>query len=112
MVAGTWLSILYLFGLGIFVGLIVGYSARKLNKLIAAIVGLTILAINLSHFVRIFNVDISFPLFGQLIEQFLRVLPFSSGSIYEAFDKVMLIASETPFIVGLIFGGVLGFKVI
>jgi uncharacterized membrane protein (Fun14 family) len=41
----------YIFTQGALLGLVVGFAFRKLNKLIAAVIGLALLAVNLLGFV-------------------------------------------------------------
>jgi uncharacterized membrane protein (Fun14 family) len=110
MIEGVLRPLLILFGEGLVFGAVVGYATRKLNKLIAAFVGLSLIAINLSYFAGVLGFDTTFPLLGQLVDNLLELLPFSMSRVWGLLEPVMRVVTKVPFLVGLVLGGVLGFK--
>jgi uncharacterized membrane protein (Fun14 family) len=108
----AWQSIIFTFGEGFILGLIVGYSTRKLNKLIAAFVGLFLLAINLSYLAGMFKIDTTIPLIGQLIDKLLEILPFSIENMWNLLKPILKTFTKIPFLTGLVFGGFVGFKLV
>jgi uncharacterized membrane protein (Fun14 family) len=110
MIEGVTRTLLTLFSGGLALGAVIGYATRKMNKLIAAFVGLGLLAVNLSYFAGVLGLDTAFPLLGQLVDSLVGLLPFSLGRLWEALEPALMVVTKIPFLVGLVLGGVLGFK--
>ena len=110
MVDEVWQPVIYLLGEGFVCGLVVGFAARRLNKLIAALVGLLILALNVLWFTRMLRVETGFPLLEQLSDNIFRLFPFSQFDVREELRSVFLVATRVPFLVGFLLGSVVGFK--
>jgi uncharacterized membrane protein (Fun14 family) len=110
MIKGVLGPLLTLFSGGLALGAVVGYATRKLNKLIAAFVGLGLIAINIYYFAGVLGLDTAFPLLGQLVDSLVGLLPFSMSRLWEALEPALMVVTQAPFLVGLVLGGVLGFK--
>jgi len=110
LVYGFLKPMLYLLGQGLIVGLVVGFSVRKLNKVIAALIGVTILALNVLWFMHMLEIDIGFQLLNKLGDTIFRLLPFSIGDLKQELGPLLLVAIQAPFIGGFFLGLIAGFK--
>ena len=81
-----------------------------MNKIIAAIIGVTILALNVLWFMRMLEVDIGFQLLNQLGDTIFRLLPFSLGDLKQELEPLLLVSLQAPFIGGFVLGLIAGFK--
>jgi len=106
----VWQPVLYLLGQGFIGGLVVGFAARKLNKLIAALVALLIVALNVLWFARMLGIETGFPLLEQLSDNIFSLFPFSQFDVRKELRPMFLVATRAPFIAGFLLGSVLGFK--
>ena len=111
MIDEVWQPVLYLLGQGFIGGLVFGFAARKLNKLIAALVALLIVALNVLWFARMLGIETGFPLLEQqLSDNIFSLFPFSQFDVGKELRPMFLVATRAPFIAGFLFGSVLGFK--
>ena len=88
----------------------VGFAVRKLNKLIAALVALLIVALNVLWFARMLGVETGFPLLEQLLDNIFGLFPFLQFDVREELRSLFLVATRVPFIAGFILGSFVGFK--
>ncbi len=93
------------------VGLVVGSAVRKLNKVIAAALGFSILAINVIWFARMMGVELPVPQVNDLVDSLLRLLPFTLLDVTERFGSLMPVITSLPFAGGLLLGAWAGFKI-
>jgi uncharacterized membrane protein (Fun14 family) len=105
-----WQPLAYIFVQGLLVGLVVGFAVRKLNKAIAAVLGFSVLAINVVWFARMMGVELPVPQVNDLVDSLLRLLPFTLSDVTERFGSLMPVMTSLPFIGGLLVGAWAGFK--
>ena len=110
MIDALWQPVAYIFGQGILAGLVVGFAMRKLNKVIAAVVGFALLVINVLWFARMTGVDLAIPVLNELFDSLLGLLPFSPSEIAGELGPMMPLVTSLPFIGGFLVGGWAGFK--
>ncbi len=92
-------------------GLIVGFVVRKLNKAIAAMLGFSVLVINVVWFTRMIGVELPVSQINDLIDSIMRLLPFTLSEVTERFGSLMPVIMSLPFIGGLLMGAWAGFKI-
>jgi uncharacterized membrane protein (Fun14 family) len=100
----------YIFTQGALLGLVVGFAFRKLNKLIAAVIGLALLAVNLLGFVKMMEIKLPIPQLDQLAETILQLLPFAPTDLTDRLGPMMPLLTSLPFIGGAVAGAWIGFK--
>jgi len=105
-----WQPVLYLLGQGFIGGLAVGFAARKLNRVIAALVGVLIVALNILWFARMLGLETGLGLLKRLSDAIFNLLPFSGFDAQEEIRPMFLVATRIPFIAGFILGSAVGFK--
>jgi len=110
LVNELWQPILYLLGQGFISGLVVGFGARKLNKAIAAIFGVLILAINVLWFSRMLGMDTGFVILNQLADALFNLLPFTWAEVQRGLGPMLMVSTQVPFIAGFLLGAAAGFK--
>lgn len=110
MVDGIWQPMLYMLGRGFIGGLVVGFAARKLNKVIATLLGATILALNVLWFARMLGGDTGFQLLRQLADAVFGLIPFSWAEVQRELEPVLMVSAQVPFIAGFLIGLASGFK--
>jgi len=101
----------YVFVQGAIVGLIMGVAVRKLNKVIAAVIGFTLFAVNMLWFARMMGIDLNIPQLNNLADGLLEMLPFSPSEVAGELGPMMPLVASLPFIGGFLVGGWVGFKV-
>ncbi len=107
---GVWQPLAYVFVQGLVVGLVLGFVLRRLNKAIAALLGFSILAINVIWFARMMGIELPIPEVNEVFDSVLRVLPFTLSVVKERFGSLMPVLTSLPFIGGLLAGAFLGFR--
>ena len=107
MSLGPYEPLIYIAGQGALVGLVIGFMIRKLNKAIAATMGLLIIAINVFWFLRMLEIPINLP----AIDPILDLLPVQPADIVDQYGGMMPAVSSLPFIGGAIVGLWIGFKI-
>jgi uncharacterized membrane protein (Fun14 family) len=105
-----WGPLAFVFIQGLLVGLVVGFAVRKLNKVVAAVVGFSVLAINVVWFARMMEIDIPIPRVNDVMDFLLRLLPFSASDLLDQFGTMMPLLTSLPFIGGQLVGGFVGFR--
>jgi uncharacterized membrane protein (Fun14 family) len=71
MSLGPYEPLIYIAGQGELFGLVIGYMIRKLNKVIAATMGLLIIAINVFWFLRMLEIPINLPAIDPILDLLL-----------------------------------------
>ena len=51
--------------------MVIGFAVRKLNKVIAAVVGFSLMAINVVWFMKILEIDIAIPVLDHIADALL-----------------------------------------
>ena len=97
-------------GQGLMVGLVVGFAARKLNKVIAALLGVAIIALNILWFMRMLEFEPGLKVLNQLADAFVRLIPIPLGGLKQELEPLMQVSTRLPFIGGLLLGLIVGFK--
>jgi len=105
-----WQPVFFLLGQGFVGGLVIGFVARKLNKVIAALFGVIFIALNVLGFMRMLGVDTGLQLLNQLADTLLNLLPISWADVQQQLDAVFMVSIQVPFIGGFLLGLVAGFK--
>ncbi len=88
-----------------------GFVVRKLNKAIAAMLGFSVLVINVVWFTRMIGVELPVSQINDLIDSIMRLLPFTLSEVTERFGSLMPVIMSLPFIGGLLMGAWAGFKI-
>lgn len=107
---GVWQPLAYVFVQGLIVGLVFGFALRRLNKAIAALLGFSILAINVIWFARMMGIELPVPEVNEVVDSILRMFPFTFSDVEEQFGSLMPVLTSLPFIGGLLAGTFLGFR--
>ncbi|MGD2201584.1 MAG: FUN14 domain-containing protein [Candidatus Bathyarchaeota archaeon] len=101
----------YIFGGGLLAGLVVGFALRKLNKVVAAFLGLSFLSVNILWLIRILELDLDLPpQINAISDVIATVLPQISNDLKRAIGPALTLTTTLPFVGGFIFGGWIGFK--
>jgi uncharacterized membrane protein (Fun14 family) len=101
----------YVFVQGAIVGLIMGFAVRKLNRVIAAVIGFTLFVINALWFARMMGIDLNVPQLNNFADGLLEMLAFSPSEVAMELGPMMPLVTSLPFIGGFLVGGWVGFKV-
>ena len=107
MSLGPYEPLIYIAGQGALVGLVIGYMIRKLNKVIAATMGLAIILINVFWFLRMLEIPINLP----AIDLILDLLPVQPADLIDQYGGMMPAVSSLPFIGGALLGQRIEFKI-
>lgn len=106
-----WEPVIYIFAQGGIAGLIVGFAIRKLNKVIAATVGLLFLVVNLLWIAKMMELDLSIPpQISAIIDAATSYIPFTSQDLVDAFGPLVPALTSLPFVGGALVGLWIGFK--
>jgi uncharacterized membrane protein (Fun14 family) len=103
--------ITYIAGQGIIAGLITGYAVRKLNKVIAAALGLALVAVNVGWFIKILGIETSIPLLDEALDALITLLPYSPQQLFLGLEPSLPLLTSIPFAGGFILGTWIGFKI-
>ena len=90
--------------------MVIGFSVRKLNKAIAATVGLLFLVVNVLWIARMMEIDLAIPQLNALIDNLVALLPFTPQELIETYGSNLGALTSLPFIGGLLVGIWIGFK--
>ena len=90
--------------------MVIGFAVRRLNKAIAAAVGLLFLAVNLLWIARMMEIDLAIPQLNALIDNLVALLPFTPQELIETYGPNLGTLTSLPFIGGLLAGIWIGFK--
>ena len=91
-------------------GIVVGFAVRKLNKAIAAAVGLAFMAINVLWIARMMEIDLAIPQLNVLIDNLVALIPYAPQELIEAYGPSIAFLTSLPFIGGFLVGAWVGFK--
>jgi uncharacterized membrane protein (Fun14 family) len=110
MAIQIWEPIIYTFAQGGLAGVVVGFAVRKLNKAIAAVVGLAFVATNVLWIARMMEIDLTIPQLNALIDNLVALLPYTPSELIEAYGPNLGTLTSLPLIGGLLVGIRIGFK--
>jgi uncharacterized membrane protein (Fun14 family) len=105
-----WEPVIYIFAQGGLAGMVIGFAVRKLNKAIAAAVGLLFLVVNVLWIARMMEIDLAIPQLNALIDNLMALLPFTPQELIETYGPNLGTLTSLPFIGGLLVGIWIGFK--
>jgi uncharacterized membrane protein (Fun14 family) len=105
-----WEPVIYILAQGGLAGMVIGFAIRKLNKAIAATVGLLFLVVNVLWIARMMEIDLAIPRLNALIDNLMALLPFTPQELIETYGTNLGTLTSLPFIGGLIAGIWIGFK--
>lgn len=89
-----WQPVFFLLGQGFVGGLVIGFVARKLNKVIAALFGVIFIALNVLGFMRMLGVDTGLQLLNQLADTLFNLLPISWADVQQKLDAVFMVSIQ------------------
>ena len=107
MSLGPYEPLIYIAGQGALVGLVLGFTIRKLNKVIAAVIGFLIVGVNVVWFLRMMEIELPIPAIDPIID----LLPVQPADLIDQYGGMMPAVSSLPFIGGLLVGLWAGFKI-
>ena len=90
--------------------MVIGFAVRKLNKAIAATVGLLFLVVNVLWIARMMEIDLTIPQLNALMDNLVALLPFTPSELIESYGPNLGTLTSLPFIGGLLVGARIGFK--
>ena len=105
-----WEPIVYILAQGGLAGMVIGFAVRKLNKAIAATVGLLFLVVNVLWIARMMEIDLAIPQLNALIDNLVALLPFTPQELIETYGSNLGTLTSLPFIGGPLIGIWIGFK--
>ena len=105
-----WEPIVYILAQGGLTGMVIGFAVRKLNKAIAATVGLLFLVVNVLWIARMMEIDLAIPQLNALIDNLVALLPFTPQELIETYGSNLGTLTSLPFIGGPLIGIWIGFK--
>jgi len=108
--ADYWEPLAYIAVQGLLMGLVVGFAVRKLNKVIAAVVGFSLMAINVVWFMRMLGIDLAIPALNSFADSLIALLPFSPQEALSELGPQIPVLSSIPFVGGFLVGLWGGFK--
>ncbi len=90
--------------------MVTGFAVRKLNKAIAAAVGLVFMATNVLWIARMMEIDLAITQFNTLIDNLVALFPFTPQELIESYGPNLGTLTSLSFIGGLLTGIWIGFK--
>ncbi len=110
MIPETMSPLIQIFLMGAVAGLVVGVALRKLNKIIAAAIGLLMLAVNASYLAKMMGYELNLPAFSDIAQTIIDLSPITPSQISEQIGPYMPLFTSIPFIGGVIAGAWIGLK--
>ena len=110
MIPETMSPLVQIFLMGAVGGLAVGVTLRKLNKVIAATIGLLMLAVNASYLAKMMGYELNLPAFSDIAQIIIDLSPITPAQISEQIGPYMLLFTSIPFIGGAVAGAWIGLK--
>ncbi len=99
-----WEPMIYILAQGGLAGMVTGFAVRKLNKAIAATVGLLFLVVNVLWIASMMEIDLAIPQLNALIDNLVALLPFTPQELIETYGSNLGTLTSLPFIGGLLAG--------
>jgi len=110
MIPETMSPLVQIFLMGAVGGLAVGVALRKLNKVIAAAIGLLMIAVNASYLAKMMGYELNLPAFSDIAQTIIDLSPITPVQISEQMGPYMPLFTSIPFIGGAVAGAWIGLK--
>ena len=111
MIPDTMSPLVQIFLMGAAGGLAVGIALKKLNKAIAAAIGLLMLAVNASYLAKMMGYELNLPAFSDIAQTIVDLSPITPAQISEQIGPYMPLFTSIPFIGGAVAGAWIGLKI-